>query len=90
MYDDFHQVSFVITPQDVQKGKPDPEMLQHISKLTGIDVKHIVMIGDSYVDVQMADAAGAIGIGIPENAEMAKKMQPFATVIIDSLDHIIF
>lgn len=90
MFDDFQYVSFVVTPLDVKKGKPNPDMLQYIAKKTKVPMENIMMIGDSYVDVLMAKSAGAIGIGIPEEEDMAKKMYPYALEIIKDLDAIEF
>lgn len=88
-YDDANALSFVITPKDVTYGKPNPEMLYRIEQKTGISVRKMMMVGDSYVDVKMAYEAGAIGIGIPEMDSMADKMKCYARNIIVSLDDII-
>ncbi len=88
MFDDFDHLSFVITPKEVAHNKPEPDMLYMVSGQFGIDPKHIIMVGDSYVDVMMAYKAGSIGIGIPEFDDMAEKMRPWASVMADSLDDI--
>lgn len=79
---------YIITPAHVKNGKPNPDMLKLISEKTNIPLSKIAMVGDSYVDVQMAKAAGAIGIGIPETAEMRKKAAQFSDIIIESLNEI--
>ena len=88
-FDDPEKLSFIITPVDVTRGKPDAEMLELIAKKMKTETKHIVMIGDSVVDVMMAKNAGAIGIGIPENNQMSEKMEPYADVILKDLDEIV-
>ena len=88
MFDDFDHLDFVITPKEVAHNKPEPDMLQMVAERYEIDPKHIIMVGDSYVDVMMAHNAGAIGIGIPEFEDMARKMEPYATVMAGSLDDI--
>ncbi len=90
LFDDFQHVSLVVTSQNVRQGKPNPDMLLYIAEKTGVELKNIMMIGDSYVDVMMASKAGAIGIGIPEEESMREEMQPYATQIINDLDEIIF
>ena len=90
LFDDFQNVSFVVTPQNVKQGKPNPDMLLYIAEKTGVEMSNIMMIGDSYVDVMMASKAGAIGIGVPEEEKMRKDMQPYAAQIINDLDEIIF
>ena len=87
-YDDFDHLDFVITPKEVEHNKPEPDMLQMVAERYGVGTGEIIMVGDSYVDVMMAANAGSIGIGIPEFDDMAEKMQPYATVMANSLDDI--
>jgi phosphoglycolate phosphatase len=89
LFDDWEAVRFVVTPKDVSKGKPDREMLDKISEITKIKTSEIVMIGDSYVDVEMANAAGAIGIGVTRDPGMKEKMKAFTPWIVESLEQII-
>lgn len=88
MFGCWENVRFVVTPTDVAKGKPEPDMLQLISEKQHVPAERIVMLGDSYVDVKMADAAGSIGIGITPDKAMQQKMEPFATEIVSSLEKI--
>ena len=88
MFDDFDHLDFVITPKEVKHNKPEPDMLQMVAERYDIDPSAIMMVGDSYVDVMMAANAGSIGIGIPEFDDMARKMEPYATVMAQSLDDI--
>ena len=70
------------------QNKPAPDMLELISEREKVPMDRIVMIGDSYVDVQMARAAGAIGIGVTDSKEMREKMAPFADEIVETLEAI--
>ena len=88
LFDDYSKVKFVVTIDDVERGKPDPDMLWWIQKRTKIPMENIAMVGDSIVDVEMAKNAGAIGIGIPEHEEMKQKMCGIASEIVDSLEDI--
>lgn len=87
-YDCWKNVRFVVTPTDVPRGKPNPDMLEYISKKNGVPLNRIVMIGDSYVDVKMAKSAGSIGIGVTPFEEMQEKMKPYATEIVESLEEV--
>lgn len=78
----------VVAPDMVNNGKPAPDMLRLIEHMSGVPASETAMVGDSYVDMQMASCVGAIGIGIPETPEMRKAMMPYASVIIDSLNEI--
>lgn len=90
MYDDFKWVQFTVTVDDVERGKPHPDMLWLIQKNTGIPIEKIAMVGDSMVDVIMARSAGAVGVGVPESDTMKRKMQGIANEIIMNLDEIMF
>ena len=78
----------VVVPDMVAKGKPAPDMLNMVSQLSGIPTSEMAMVGDSYVDVKMAQAAGALGIGVPETEEMRAHMREFTSAIVNSLDDI--
>lgn len=90
VYDRADALSFIITPVHVKKGKPSPDMLHLASDIMGIPTSRLLMLGDSYVDVQMAHEAGSIGIGIPDDDEMRAKMVPYASKIIASLEELEF
>ncbi len=88
-YDDFSRLRFVLTPKDVKRHKPEPDMLLAVCKMFAADPQNVLMIGDSYMDMRMAHNAGCIGVGIPEYPEMREQMLPCATVIAQSLDDIV-
>jgi phosphoglycolate phosphatase len=87
-FDRSDALRFIITPMEVKRGKPNPDMLLLASQSFQAPLNRLMMIGDSYVDVQMAQAAGSIGVGIPEDEEMRGKMEPYASTIIRSLEEI--
>ena len=87
-YNCWDNVRFVVTPEDVAQGKPEPDMLIYVSKKQNVPLDRMIMIGDSYVDVKMAKAAGSIGIGVSPFADMREKMAPYATEIVESLENI--
>ena len=90
LYDAWDNVRFVITPEDVVTGKPAPDMLMKVSEMTGVPLSRIAMIGDSYVDVRMAAAAESIGIGVSADPVMRKSMEPYAAVVLNSLEELVF
>jgi phosphoglycolate phosphatase-like HAD superfamily hydrolase len=48
------------------------------------------MVGDSIVDVRMAEAAQSIGIGVSADPEMRKRMEPHAAAVLNSLEELVF
>lgn len=89
MFDRYDRLEFTVTLDDVERGKPNPDMLQLIQRKTGVPMEHIAMLGDSWVDVEMARTAGALGIGIPEQESMRQRMAGTADEIVASLDDIL-
>jgi len=69
----------VVSADDVQKRKPDPEpLLQGLAKL-GVPAAEAAYVGDSPEDVEMARAAGVYVIGVPgpfPNREELKASKP--------------
>ena len=54
----------VVSSQDVQNGKPAPDIFLHTAKLLGADPAKCCVIEDSAAGVEAALAAGMIAIGI--------------------------
>lgn len=48
----------IVSPDDVNRGKPDPESLAVVLRRTGFAVKDALMIGDTTFDMTMAQAIG--------------------------------
>jgi len=61
-----------------------------VSRRLDIPAAQLVMVGDSYVDVEMARRAGAVGIGIPETETMRAQMEEMGVIVVNSLDEICF
>ena len=57
---------FFITTQTCSEnpGKPNPGMIESACRETGVDARHVVMIGDTVFDIEMAMNAGARAIGV--------------------------
>ena len=45
-------------------GKPNPHMVEQAIAETGVEPAHVVMIGDTVFDIEMARAAGVASIGV--------------------------
>ena len=89
MYSHLDYLSFLITPVDVVNNKPNREILDLVASRFNVDASKIMMVGDSFVDVEMAKNAGSVGVGIPEYDFTRERMKPFATVIAGSLEDIV-
>jgi HAD superfamily hydrolase (TIGR01509 family) len=76
----------VISADDVEKRKPDPEPIVRALELLGMPAAEAAYVGDSPEDVEMARAAGVYVIGVPgpfPNREQLKAAAP--DLVCDSL-----
>jgi phosphoglycolate phosphatase-like HAD superfamily hydrolase len=54
----------VITRDQVERAKPDPDLFLAASERLGIPTSHSVVVGDSVWDLLAARRANAIGVGL--------------------------
>ena len=59
---------------DTMTSKPSPHMLFDILKATGIEAERAIMIGDSTLDLEMANNAGIASIGVTTGAHSYAKL----------------
>jgi len=56
--------TLILGGDSLEKKKPDPFPLQHVSKTLNIDIEHSVMIGDSQNDILAANACTMDSVGV--------------------------
>lgn len=83
-------VDCVICPEDVEHGKPAPDMVHKVSSLLGVHPSKIVVVGDSRVDIEMAAAAGSPSILVGKFAEKDPEIVRLATACLETLREIVF
>jgi HAD superfamily hydrolase (TIGR01509 family) len=54
----------IITRDDVERLKPHPESILKAAELLDVPVARCAMVGDTRVDVEAANAAGAVSVGV--------------------------
>jgi len=77
----------VISADDVEKRKPDPEPIVRALERLGMPAAEAAYVGDSPEDVEMARAAGVYVIGVPgpfPNREQLKAAAP--DLVCDALE----
>jgi HAD superfamily hydrolase (TIGR01509 family) len=77
----------VISAEDVEKRKPDPEPIVRALELLAVPAAEAACVGDSPEDVEMARAAGVYVVGVPgpfPNREGLKAAAP--DLVRDSLE----
>jgi phosphoglycolate phosphatase len=60
-----HLFAEVLGPNDVERPKPDPEMLEIIMMRVGLSPDEVVYIGDMLIDIEVARRAGVAVYAIP-------------------------
>lgn len=73
---------FLLTPADVDRPKPAPDMVLAACEQIGCGPEAIAVVGDSLVDMKMARAAGALAVAVPEYEEDAAFLSPLADVLL--------
>jgi len=54
----------VVTRDDVQHAKPDPDLFTEAASRLGVDIEDAVVVGDSVWDLLAARRARALGVGL--------------------------
>lgn len=54
----------IVTSDDVQKAKPDPEIVYKACEKLNVDPKTVILVGDTQSDVKAGQAAGCIVVGL--------------------------
>ncbi|QSX35441.1 HAD-IA family hydrolase [Shewanella avicenniae] len=62
------------TADDAQ-SKPHPDMLQQLLSVTGAAANKSMMVGDSQLDLKMANSAGMSAVGVAYGAHGEQKLQ---------------
>ena len=60
-----HLFAEVLGPNDVERPKPDPEMLEIIMMRLGLSPEEVAYVGDMLLDIEVARRAGVAAYAIP-------------------------
>ena len=66
----------IVTPDDVTRGKPDPESLHLILEQTHCQAQDLVMVGDTPFDLDMAQAAGVPSLAVGHGFYDVERLLP--------------
>lgn len=61
---DYVEPDAIVTIEDVERPKPDPEPVRRALEALGIEPDAALMVGDSVVDIQASEAAGVASVGV--------------------------
>ncbi len=68
----------IVTPDEVTQGKPHPESLELIQRLTGRAPGELLMVGDTSFDLEMAQRAGVPSVGVGHGHHAAEVLAAYA------------
>lgn len=76
-----------ISSDDVPRGRPAPYLILHAMEATGVaDVRRVVVVGDTPLDLQAANNAGAIAVGVLTGIHPRARLEAEAhSHIVDSV-----
>lgn len=65
------KMPLVVTAEDVERGKPYPEMLLLACSLMGVPCEFTVVFGDTQADIEMAHSANAYAVAVGRSIPQA-------------------
>ncbi|HJV22813.1 MAG TPA: HAD family hydrolase [Holophagaceae bacterium] len=68
----------IITPDEVTHGKPHPESLELIQRLTGHAPTDLLMVGDTSFDLEMAQRGGVPSVAVGHGHHAAEVLAGYA------------
>jgi HAD superfamily hydrolase (TIGR01509 family) len=77
--------AFVLTSEDVTRGKPDPEIYRLAAGRFAIDAGEMLVLEDSPAGVESARGAGAVAVAVPHEHSPAEALRS-ADLIVPRLD----
>lgn len=77
----------MVTPDQVENGKPHPESLHKVLEAHGLPPKEGLMVGDTPFDMEMAQQAGVPRVAVGHGFYDQKSMEPFHPLAFASDTH---
>ncbi len=77
--------TFVLAAEDVERGKPDPEIYRKAVSRFGVPAPAVLVLEDSPAGLAAARGAGAFAVGVPHDHSPAEGLQD-AHLVVPRLD----
>ena len=65
--------------------KPSPEVVYNFCRQTGLEAGEVLVVGDTWHDIEMAKAAGARSVAVLTGAIEREALEPYADVVLSSI-----
>ena len=75
-YSNLNYFDVIVTGDNVDKGKPDPEMIIKACKSLGLDPSEVIVVGDTRSDVLAGKSAGCTVVGLNVKSDFKIKRLP--------------
>jgi HAD superfamily hydrolase (TIGR01509 family) len=82
----YEHYAFLLTAEDVARGKPDPEIYVTAARQFEVEPAQLLVLEDSPPGLEAAKAAGAFAVGVPHEHSPADGLG-LADLIVPRLDH---
>jgi phosphoglycolate phosphatase-like HAD superfamily hydrolase len=80
-------VTTMVCADEGIQAKPAPDMAMTVCRQMNVDPCHVVVIGDTAADLQMARSAGAgYVVGVLSGVGSLANLTPLADILIDTID----
>lgn len=84
-----HLVDVLVCADDGVPIKPEPQMVYAVCRALGCQPGECIMVGDAVVDMQMARAAGCLGVGVLSGLATAEQLGPWADVLLNNVSELL-
>jgi phosphoglycolate phosphatase len=84
-----HLVDVLVCADDGIPIKPEPEMVWEVCRATRCQPIECIMVGDAVVDMQMARAAGCLGVGVLSGLATRAQLGPWADVLLNNVAELV-
>jgi len=84
-----HQTDLVVGVDSVQRGKPDPEMVNLITEKLEVPKSRTVVVGDALTDIRMGiNSEVAASIGVSSGLTRSEKLSELTEYVINNLSEL--
>lgn len=79
----------MVCGDEVEHGKPFPDIYQKAADMLGVNIKHTLVIEDSYNGIRAGHAAGASVIMVPDLVQPTDEIRQMTDYVVSDLGKVI-
>ena len=81
----FHRFNAIVTREDVERGKPFPDLFLKAALALGVAPQRCVVLEDSHHGIRAAHAAEAMPVMVPDLLEPTKELRNMCVAVVKDL-----